>query len=39
MNAQVSATEGANKLSDADILNIAAYLAAQPQAVEIYKAR
>ena len=39
MNAQVSATEGANKLSDADIQNIAAYLAAQPQAVEIYKAR
>ncbi|WP_397572389.1 c-type cytochrome [Silanimonas sp.] len=39
MNAQVSATEGANKLTDADIQNIAAYLAAQPQAVEIYKAR
>ncbi|MCZ8164993.1 c-type cytochrome [Silanimonas sp.] len=39
MNAQVSATEGANKLSDGDIQNIAAYLAAQPQAVEIYKAR
>ena len=39
MNAQVSATEGANKLSDADIQNITAYLAAQPEAVEIYKAR
>ena len=39
MNAQVSATEGANKLTDADIQNIAAYLASQPQAVEIYKAR
>ena len=39
MNAQVSATDGANKLTDADIQNIAAYLASQPQAVEIYKSR
>lgn len=39
MNAQVSATDGANKLSDADIQNIAAYLAAQPEAVHIYRAR
>ena len=39
MNAQVSATDGANKLADADIHNIAAYLASQPQAVEIYKSR
>jgi cytochrome c553 len=39
MNAQVGAEDGANKLSDADIQNIAAYLAAQPQAVDIYKRR
>ena len=39
MNAQVSATEGANKLTDADIQNIAAYLASQPQAVEVYTSR
>jgi cytochrome c553 len=37
MNAQVSATDGANKLTDADIQNIAAYLASQPQAVHVYK--
>lgn len=37
MNAQVGAADGANKLSDADIANITAYLAAQPQAVEVYK--
>ena len=39
MNAQVSATDGANKLTDADIQNIAAYLASQPQAVEVYTSR
>jgi cytochrome c553 len=39
MNAQVGATDGTNKLTDADIQNIAAYLASQPEAVEIYKAR
>jgi cytochrome c553 len=36
MNAQIGAADGANKLTDADIQNIAAYLAAQPQAVEVY---
>ena len=39
MNAQVDAEDGANKLTDADIQNIAAYLAAQPKAIGIYKAR
>lgn len=39
MNAQVDAEDGANKLTDADIKNIAAYLASQPEAVHIYKAR
>ncbi|MGL6291785.1 MAG: c-type cytochrome [Silanimonas sp.] len=39
MNAQVGAADGANKLTDADIQNIAAYLASQPQAVDIYKSR
>jgi cytochrome c553 len=39
MNAQVGATDGTNKLTDADIQNIAAYLASQPEAVGIYKAR
>lgn len=39
MNAQVGAEDGANKLTDADIANIAAYLAAQPAAVQVYKSR
>ncbi|MFN3964032.1 c-type cytochrome [Silanimonas lenta] len=36
MNAQVG-PEGTNQLSDADIANIAAYLAAQREAVQVYK--
>jgi cytochrome c553 len=39
MNAQVGATDGANKLTDADIQNIAAYLASRPQSVHIYQSR
>lgn len=39
MNAQVGAADGANKLTDADIQNIAAYLASQPQSVHVYKSR
>lgn len=38
MNAQVGATDGTNKLTDDDIANIAAYLAAQPEAVHVYRA-
>lgn len=36
MNAQVG-VDGTNKLTDADIANIAAYLALQPGTVHIYK--
>ncbi|HAI59168.1 MAG TPA: cytochrome C biogenesis protein CcsA [Xanthomonadaceae bacterium] len=36
MNAQVDAEDGTNKLSDADIANIAAYLAAQPPVLHVY---
>lgn len=37
MNAQVGAEDGTNKLTDADIANIAAYLSKQPRAVGIYR--
>ena len=36
MNAQVDAEEGTNKLTDADIANIAAYLASQPPVLSVY---
>jgi cytochrome c553 len=39
MNAQVGAVDGTNKLTDADIQNIAAYLASQPEAVKVYRSR
>lgn len=39
MNAQVDAVDGANKLTDADIDNITAYLASQPEAIHVYKMR
>lgn len=38
MNAQIGA-DGTNPLTDADIANIAAYLAAQPEVIEVYRTR
>jgi cytochrome c553 len=38
MNAQVGA-DGTNPLTDADIANIAAYLASQPEAVHVYSTK
>lgn len=36
MNAQMDAEDGTNKLTDADIANIAAYLASQPPVLHVY---
>ncbi len=38
MNAQIG-PDGSNPLTDADIANIAAYLAAQPEAVHVYSTK
>jgi len=38
MNAQIG-PDGSNQLTDADIANIAAYLAAQPEVVHVYTTR